>query len=429
MASAPRRVVITGIGITSPYGVGTAALSEGLSTGRCALKALEGRLAMVPPGVGGSMDLPRKEFKDWFDTRILRLSTMTRQTQLGCIAAGSLLKSMGLTPDGTLHPDKGAFLGSFIVPPDFAKQVRAVRILSHRPRGEATGFVQDDARLGEAMKMASAFDFLRALPNMPSSHLSIQTGFQGPACTYLGSDASGLQAIGMAVQVIRRGQVTAMIAGGAFEPFQEVHLSWQSQRGLWNDSELPPDERVRPYSTRSGTLPGEGGAVFYLEERDAALARGATVLAEVTGYGQRFVTPGLDADAAVRSDTLRATGVETPDWIAPTGLGRPDMDALEVAAYEDAFGPDIGGAAALVAGPSIGFAGPATAPLQLAAALLAARGELTPPRGLDQPAAPGCEAMAGALARTGRTGTGASVLASCFSVDGVHAALGVRIEA
>ncbi len=428
MASASRRVVITGIGITSPYGVGTAALSEGLSAGRCALKALDGRLAQVPPGAGGRLELPRKEFKHWFNTRVLRLSTMTRQTQLGCIAAGALLKGMGLTPDGTLHPDKGAFLGSFIIPPDFKKQVRAVKILSHRG-GEATGFVQDDARLGEAMKMASAFDFLRALPNMPSSHLSIQTGFQGPACTYLGSDASGLQALGMAVQVIRRGQVTAMVAGGAFEPFQEVHLAWQSQRGLWNDSDLPADQRVRPYSTRAGNLPGEAGAVFYLEERDAALARGATILAEVTGYGQRFVTPGGDPDGLVRSDALKAATDGTPDWIAPTALGRPDMDALEVAAYQDAFGDDLGGAAAAVATPWIGLAGPATAPLQLAVGILAARGELTPPRGLDVQAAPGCEAMGAALGRTGKTGDGTRVVASCFSIDGVHAALGVRIEA
>ncbi len=429
MASAPRRVVITGIGITSPFGVGTAALSEGLSMGRCALKTLEGRLAMVPPGAGGSLDLPRKEYKDWFDTRVLRLSTMTRQTQLGCIAAGDLLKGMGLWPDGTLHPDKGAFLGSFIVPPDFRKQVRAVRILSRRPDGEDRGFVQDDTRLGEAMKMASAFDFLRALPNMPSSHLSIQTGFQGPACTYLGSDASGLQALGMAVQVIRRGGVTAMIAGGAFEPFQEVHLAWQSQRGLWSNSDLPPEERVRPYSTRAGTLPAEGGAVFYLEERDAALARGATILAEVTGYGQRFVTPGLDPDGSVRSDALKATGVASPDWIAPTGLGRPDMDALEVKAFQDAYGDDLGGAAALLATPWIGFSGPATAPLQLAAGILAARGELTPQRGVRGEPAPGCEAMATALTRSGRTGAGATLVASCFSLDGVHAAVGVRVEA
>jgi len=429
MANARRRVVITGIGITSPYGVGTAPLIQGLSEGACALQALDGRLAMVPPGIGARLDLPRKEFKQWFDTRVLRLSTMTRQTQLGCIAAGDLLKSMDLVPDGTQHPDKGAFLGSFIIPPDFRKQIRTARILNHRPEGEATGFVQDDARLDKAMKLASAFDFLRALPNMPSSHLSIQTGFQGPACTYLGSDASGLQAIGMAVQMIRSGQASAMIAGGAFEPFQEVHLAWQGQRGLWNTDDLDPQDRVRPYSVRTGNAPGEAGAVFYLEEREAALARGAAILGEVTGYGQRVLTPGTGEDVAVRVDALEAASDGAPDWIAPTGLGHAELDRLEVAAYADAFGEDLGGAAALVATPWVGLSGPATAPLQLAAGLLAARGELTPKRGLDVDAAPGCEAMVAALGRTASTGAGSRLLASCFSIDGVHAALGVTVEA
>lgn len=429
MASAPRRVVITGIGITSPYGVGTAPLIEGLSAGTCALRALDGRLAMVPPGIGAKLDLPRKEFKHWFNTRVLRLSTMTRQTQLGCIAAGDLLKSMGLEADGTRHLDKGAFLGSFIVPPDMRKQVRTTRVLNHRPEGEATGHVQDDSRLAEAMKMASAFDFLRALPNMPSSHLSIQLGFQGPACTYLGSDASGLQAVGMAVQVIRRGQASAMVAGGAFDPFQEVHLAWQSQRGFWNRDDLAPEQRVRPFSVRHGNAPGEGGAVFYLEEREAALERGATILAEVTGYGQRFLTPGLADEAAVRSDALRVASADAPDWIVPTALGRPDQDALEAQAWTDAYGADLGGAAAVMATPNIGFAGPATAPLQLAAGILAARGDLAPARGLDVDAAPGCAAMADALGRSGSTGPGTTVLASSFTIDGVHAALGVRVEA
>jgi 3-oxoacyl-(acyl-carrier-protein) synthase len=208
-----------------------------------------------------------------------------------------------------------------------------------------------------------------------------------------------------------------------------VHLTWQSQRRLWSEGEQSPEQRVRPFSTRGGTLPGEGGAVFYLEDREAALARGATALAEVTGYGQRFVTPGGDADASVRSDALKAAADGTPDWIAPTGLGRPDMDALEVAAYNDAFGADLGGAAAVLATPWIGFSGPATAPLQLAVGILAARGELVPQHPIEAEAASGCESMMAALGRTGRTGAGAHLVSSCFSIDGVHAAFGVRIEA
>ncbi len=426
--AAPRRVVITGIGVTSPYGVGPAALADGLSAGRSAFSPLEGRLGAVPPGFGAQLDLPRNEFKHWFDTRVLRLSTMTRQTQLGCIAAGDLLKSIDLIPDGTKHPDKGAFLGSFIVPPDFKKQVRAIRILSRRPEGGQTGFELDDTRLSEAMKFASAFDFLRALPNMPSSHLSIQTGYQGPACTYLGSDASGMQALGMAVQTIRRGQATTMIAGAAFSPFQEVHLAWQHKRGLWSSGDGSADVGVRPYSVRTGNLPGEGGAVFYLEDREIAEARGATILAEVTGYGQRVLTPDQPEQADVRAEALRAALPEgTPDWVAPSALGVAEMDRLDAEAHRVAFGADAAPATVVVTS-TIGFSGPATGPLSLAAGLLAARGDATPVRGLDVDAAPDCSILADGLGRTGAVGAGSTLVASSFTLDGVHAAIGVRIE-
>ncbi len=429
MAGAPRRVVITGIGVASPYGVGTAALADGLSAGRSGFTPLEGRLGALPPGVGAQLDLPRKDFKDWFDTRTLRLATMTRQTQLGCIAAGDLLKRLGLEPDGTKHPDRGAFLGSFIVPPEFAKQVRALRILSHRPDGADRGWELDDARLAEAMKFASAFDFLRALPNMPSSHLSIQTGYQGPACTYLGSDASGLQALGMAVHTIRRGQASVMIAGAAFCPFQEVHLAWQRTRGLWTDGGRAPEDLVNPYSVRPGTVPGEGAAVFYLEEREHAEARGATILAEVLGYGQRVLPAGSPGELDVRAEALRAALPDaTPDWVAPSALGHLGMDRLDAQAHAQAFGADVAPATVAVT-RTLGFAGPATATLQLAAALLAARGDLTPQRGLDVDVDPGCTTLGAGLSRQGPTGAGTTALASCFSLDGVHAAFGVRIEA
>lgn len=420
-----RRVVVTGIGVTSAFGVGRESLVTGLEAGEPRLSPLPGLMAEVPPGLGGQLDLPRKEFRNYFDVRVLRLSTMTRQTTLGCIACGDLLRDAGC-PDGPgEHTDKGAYLGSFIVPPAFKKQFVAMKLLSHRPEGEQTGWVLDDGKLDQAMKKASAFDFLRALPNMPSSHLSIQTGFQGPACTYLGSDSSGLQAIAMAVGAILGGTADAMVAGGAFDPFQEVHLSWQQQRGMWSD-----DGRVLPYgSQRSGTLPGEGSALLYLEELETARARGATILAEVLGFGQRFITPGSDDEVDVRADTLRAALPEgSPDWIGPTALGHRSLDRLEAEAFAQAFGEDgLDSAGVVSAVPLVGFTGPAAGPINLAGALLAALGLCEPARDVDGDLDPECAPLGGGLGRTGRVGDGAIVIGSSFSLDGVHGALALRV--
>ncbi len=416
-----RRVLITGLSATSAFGVGSQALAEGLASGASALGELADRLALVPPGIGGQLDLPRKEFRNFFDTRVLRLSTMTRQTTLGCIACGDLMAQVGLEP-GEGHPDKGAYLGSFILPPDFKKQAIAMKLLSHRPEGEDTGFVLDDARLDQAMKKASAFDFLRALPNMPSSHLSIQTGFQGPACTYLGSDSSGLQSVVMAAGAIDSSLADGMVAGGAFFPFQEVHLWWQQTRGLWTD-----DGSARPYAAgRAGTLPGEGSALFFLEEADAAEARGARVWGEVIGWAHRFVTPGDPDEVSVRAETLRAALPEgTPDWIAPVGMGHGDLDRMEALAYAEAFG-DLGSTGAVTAVPQIGFTGPAASPINLAGALLAANGETNPARASvagDSDTA----ALAATLGQAGKVGPGSVVLGSSFSLDGVHAAIAIRV--
>jgi len=429
-----RSVVVTGVGLATPLGVGREALVEGLAAGRSVFGPLEGTLGTVAPGRGALLDLPRKRFKEWINTRILRLSTMTRQTTLGCIAASDAAASAGLPVDMVTrnpedlekHLDRGCFLGSFIVPPPFAKQIKAARILARRPDGADTGWVLDDARLAEAMKMASGFDFLRALPNMPSSHLSIQLAYQGPACTMLGSDTSGMQAIVQAVGTIRSGQANVMVAGGAFCPFQEVHLAWQNHRGLYADARSSEAAPAPFAAGAAGTLPAEAGAVVVLESREHAEARGATILAEVTGAAQRVLAPGEPDEIDVRAETLSLAAPDGAVWLGPTALGQAHLDGLEAAAYDQAFG-DLSSAAAVAVSPTFGFSGPAHGPTQLIAALLAAKGELSPARA-PVDAASGCDSLAGALGRTAATGPGTTAVASSFSIDGIHAAVGVRIE-
>ena len=362
------------------------------------------------------------------DTRVLRLSTMTRQTVLGCIACGVLLEDAGMPMNGEVYPGRGAYLGSFIMPPDYLKQFNAMSILARRPDGAERGYVLDDADLEEALKKASAFDFLRALPNMPSSHLSIQSGAQGPTCTYLGSDSSGLQAVQMAAGVISDGLADTMVAGGAFCPYQEVHLAWQHVRGLYGDSGT-----VEPYGDgASGTVPGEGAALFFLEEREHALARGATIVAEYIGAAQRVAPASGDEDLEIRVDTLRAALPDgAPDWIGPSAIGHPELDALEAEAYVQAFGAEAIGRSGLVSTTQqFGFAGPATSPLNLAAALLAACGEVEPHRAPPTTAGDGARGQLGeAMGRSGRVGPGSVVIGSSFSFDRVHSAVAFRIEA
>jgi nodulation protein E len=428
MTSESRRVVVTGIGVASAFGVGRAALAEGLESGRSAILPLEGLKVSLPPNLGGSLDLPRKEYRNHFDTRLLRLSTMTRQTILGCLACGDLLADAGQEVDGDFYPNRGAYLGSFIMPPDYLKQFGAMRILARRPDGQERGYVLDDADLFEALKKASAFDFLRALPNMPSSHLSIQSGAQGPTCTYLGSDSSGIQAIQMAYGAIQAGLADTMVTGGAFCPYQEVHLAWQHVRGLYG-----PTGQITPYGDdAAGSAPGEAAALLFLEEREHALARGATILAEVIGAGQRTAPEGGSEDVAMRTEVLRAALPEgVPDWIGPTALGHAALDQLEADAYVTAFGADDLSNSGLVSvTQQVGFSGPATSPLNLVAALISARGEARPQRAQSAVTSDAARAtLLGAMGRIGKVGAGSVVLGSSFSYDRVHSAVALRVEA
>ena len=414
--------------MASAFGVGRVALAAGLESGSSEISQLQGLKASLSPDLGGQLDLPRKEYRNHFDTRLLRLSTMTRQTILGCLACGDLLADAGQELDAEQHPNRGAYLGSFIMPPDYLKQFGAMRILARRPDGEERGYVLDDAHLFEALKKASAFDFLRALPNMPSSHLSIQAGAQGPTCTYLGSDSSGIQAIQMAYGAIQAGLADAMVTGGAFCPYQEVHLAWQHVRGLFGAT-----GQVIPYGdAASGSAPGEGAALLFLEEREHAIARGATILAEVIGAGQRTAPEGGGEDLAMRTEVLRAAVPEgAPDWIGPSAIGHAALDQLEADAYVAAFGTDGLDRAGLVSvTQQVGFSGPATAPLNLVAALLAARGDAAPVRGsAGETNDPARAALLGAMGRSGRVGSGSVVLGSSFSYDRVHSAVALRVEA
>lgn len=163
--------------------------------------------------------------------------------------------------------------------------------------------------------------------------------------------------------------------------------------------------------------------MLLLEEEGHAVARGARILAEVLGFGQRFGLPGGN-EGEMHVDVLRAAlPGGTPDWVGPMALGHGGRDAAEDRAYQAAFG-DLSGSGAVSVTASLGYSGPASGPLQLIAALLAARGELR------QPVLPvwdlDCSTLGPAVGRPGACGPGAVILASTFSPDGVHAAIALR---
>ncbi len=418
----PRRVVITSIGIASPIGIGAGAFWDALRAGRNGIETFEeGDLAGLPPAAGGRVTVPMAVAREYFDPRTLRNATMHGSTLHAVVATGDCLARSGLD-DGD-KPAYGCYVGTKQHYPPYAKQAKGALILAE---GDGDGgYVFDDVRLGQAMRAQSAFDFLRTLPNMTGSHVSIRGRFQGPVCTFLGSTSSGLQAVIEAWREIREGRAEGMLAAGAWTPYDTLYQGYLVRRGLAapvGETEMRPFDR-----RRRGMLPADGAAALLLEDLEVAQARGATILAEVVGGACSFAVPDSDRDLEARVDAIHAAIPDdlTVDAIGADGASHPRLDELEGRAWTEALGEERAASAHWIA-PSacIGYAGPAASVLSAAAVALSMRDGVVPPLPhLDEPD-PACGAVTPRPTEQPATVRGAAV--SAFSFEGIHATLALQ---
>jgi len=422
------RVVVTGLGVASPLGLGVDAFWTALGDSRAAPEAFaDGPLSLIPPAAGGRTPVPMKVAREFFDPRELRNATMHGSTLMAVVATGDCLARAGLDGEDAAGARYGCYVGTEIAYPDHRKQARGAITLVQRDGDAPDGWRFNDDRLADAMKPLSAFDFLRTLPNMAGSHVSIRGRFRGPISTYLGSWASGVQALVEAWREIRAGVADGMLAAGAWHPFGEMYLGFLRRRGFSAAASDDPAAATRPFDRgRQGVLPAEAGAAFLLERLDLAQARGATILAEVVGGATRFALPGTD-DEGVRVETLTAalpTGAPV-DALALTGAGHGSLDRLEGRAWTRVLGADRAGSIPWIAPTAnTGFTGSAAAPLAAVAALRAMEtGELPPAINLDAPD-PACGPVPGRPAAIPVELDGVGV--SAFSPEGTHAALALR---
>src|SRR5919204_5783989 len=191
------------------------------------------------------------------------------------------------------------------------------------------------------------------LPNVlvdtASGQLAIATGFRGTNYAPVSACATGSTAVGEAAELIRRGDADAVLAGGAEACMHPLILSgFCAMRGLAAEEEYPP-RASRPFdATRAGFVIGEGAGALVLEELEAARARGATVYAEVLGYGTsndayHLAAPEPEAIgvALMMRAALDRAGVEPErvGYINAHGTSTPLGDAAETKAIKDVFGP------------------------------------------------------------------------------------------
>ncbi|HCP48436.1 MAG TPA: hypothetical protein DIU15_20535 [Deltaproteobacteria bacterium] len=380
-ANKTERVVITGVGVASPFGLGVGPLFDGMVAGETRVEALGSPRGALAPGYGAVVSLSARDIRGLPNSRDMRPGTMTRYTFLSTLALGDAMQD-GDCPfddgDGALR--RGLYVASYTNSDRFDKYVRFAH---HVIDEDATGnsFI-NDSQVPEAIRKFSGFEFLKLMNNMPAAHGGIQGRCQGPCNTYLGTPSGGAQAIGRALSTIQDGLADTMYAGGVGSSVHDQMMMVRATRGLASSSDATPEAAGRPFDTAaSGIVPGEGGAMLVLERESTARARGARVRAELAGYGEWFLPPS-DRDGVSPSPmgtvqsvrrALAMAGVEAADidMVAAHGESRSDLDALEASALAEVLGPRAAEVPVVALAAHVGSVEAAVGPMGAAVALQA----------------------------------------------------------
>ncbi len=307
--SSSREVVITGLGVVSPIGLGGDAFWNSLVTGHSGVKPLAAfPAAHLPVGIGGEItDFDGKQYI----TPRKSLKVMSREIQFAVAAAGMAVRHAQLAP-GAIDPERlGVIFGAELMhtPPEEVEAAYRASVVDDR---------FDFISWGEAaMREIFPLWMLKFLPNMPACHIGIAHDARGPNNSITLGDASALTALAEAANVILRGQADAMITGGVG--------SWLSATSFLRSQQLEvshrndaPEQACRPFDAdRDGRVHGEGAAAYILETVESANARQAPILARFLGASSCFEP--VRKDRPWQGDAIRRAlrnVLHTANWTA-----------------------------------------------------------------------------------------------------------------
>jgi len=320
-----RRVAITGLGVVAPLGGSIDELFSNLISGRSGVRRL------TPPhsqGLHSPIGAP-VDFQPEAHFAGARLRMLDRVSQLALVAVAQAIADARL---------------------DFAQERRERCGVSV---GTSMGGAQttDDGYYtvyAERSERVQPYSVLSAMNNAAASWIGIDHGLTGPNLTYSTACSSSAVAVGEAAQRIRSGEVDIMLAGGAEAPLTfGVLRAWQAMRTLAAEDPVDPSASCRPFArSRNGLVLGEGAAFMVLEEWSRAVERGATIHAELSGYGltsdiSHITKPTVEGQAAAMRAALKSAMLEpaTIDYVNAHGTATVQNDAVETAAIKEVLGP------------------------------------------------------------------------------------------
>ena len=320
------RVVVTGLGALSALGVGMERNWRRLVAGEGGVDRID-RFDPAPFESQIAAEVRDFDPHDYMERKEAR--RMDRFAQLAVAAAREALASARFTIDERNAERVGVIVGSAMG--GMAALDDAYEALYTRGPGRV-----------------SPFFVPMMLADLAAGQISILLGIKGPNWAPVSACATGAHAIGEAAAIIRRGDANAILAGGSEAPISKGAVAGYASMGALSTRNDDPGRASRPFdATRDGFVIGEGAAVLLLERADHAAARGATILAEVAGYGAtadayHIVEPapgGVGAARAMRQ-ALRGAGLEPSavGYLNAHGTSTPANDRLETAAIKAVFG-------------------------------------------------------------------------------------------
>lgn len=374
---------MTGLGVLAPNGIGTKDFAQGLWEGRNGVTAFAGfnetELASRICGALPQIDLPGPPVDDIDgDDRVVRIAMR---------AASEAVTSAGLNTDEVDPRRVGVVVANAIGGTKFiTEHFRTIT-------ADGTGPIEAH-RAHPRLHVAGTF-------NRPSAAIADAYGVRGPVMTLATGCTGGNDAIGFALDAIRRGDVDVMIAGAAEAPLTPFVIASFDVIGALSTRNDDPEHASRPFDAqRDGFVLGEGAGIVVLEEWDHAVRRGAPILAEIRGFGScsnAFHMTDLAEDGVDLSRSFQLAlddaqcSADNVDYVNAHGSSTPQNDLCETNAIKRTLGEHAHRIPVSSIKSMLGHALAAANALEAVACVLALQDGVVPPTINHESAGPGCD--------------------------------------
>jgi 3-oxoacyl-[acyl-carrier-protein] synthase II len=321
-----RRVVVTGVGLLTPLGIGTQVSWEAILASKSGIAAITAfdatafscRIAGEVKGFDPASYIEKKEIKK-----------MGRFIHFAIAAADFAMQDSGLKVTPDIAEEVGVYIGSGIGGFEVIEREHQ-NLLEHGPR------------------RISPFFIPATIINLASGHVSIRSGAKGPNSATATACTTSAHSIGDSFRLIQRGDAVAMICGGTEAAVTPMGVGGFAAMRALSTRNDEPQRASRPWDKdRDGFVVGEGAGILVLEELEFAKARGANIQAEIVGYGMsadafHLTAPPSDGDGAFRvmRNAMKDAGLqpEQIDYINAHGTSTDVGDRAETMAIKRAFG-------------------------------------------------------------------------------------------